>query len=87
MSKNILLIGKIFLVFIVIYIVIAFLYVLFTILESYILKICKCSRTCLNQIFYKKATIIPIELAIVTQEPINSIATQIYTEKVSIISI
>jgi hypothetical protein len=84
MSQSILFIGRIILVFIIIYIVIIFLYFLFKTLESYILKICKCLRTCLNQFFYKKATIIPIELAIVTQEPINSIATQIYTEKVSI---
>lgn len=91
MSQSILLIGRILLVFIIIYIVIIFLYFLFKTFEYYILQICKCLhiclRSCLNKIFYKKASIIPVELAIITDEPTNSIATLIYTEKVSIISI
>ena len=85
MTQSILLIGKIALVFIIIYIIVVSLYMLFTILESSIFNICNCLRYCLNQFFYKKATIVPLELATITEEPINSIAIQIYTAKVSII--
>ena len=72
MTQSILLIGKLVLVFIIIYIISIF-------------KICNCLRYCLNQFFYKKAAIVPLELATITEEPINSIAIQIYTAKVSII--
>ena len=85
MTQSILLIGKIALVFIIIYIIVVSLYMLFTLLESSIFKICNCLRYCLNQFFYKKAAIVPLELATITEEPINSIAIQIYTAKVSII--
>lgn len=87
MSQSAQFIARIIVAFIMIYIVFASLYLFYTFIKSCCIKLYKCSRTCLNKIFYKKATIVPIELAIITEEPINSIATQIYTEKVVIVSI
>lgn len=40
---------------------------------------------CKNKILYKKAKIVPLELAKVTNEPVNSCVNVIYTENVLVI--
>ena len=40
---------------------------------------------CKNKIFYKKAKIVPLEFAKVTDEPTNSFVNIVYTENVVVI--
>jgi hypothetical protein len=87
MSQSAQFIARIIVALIMIYIIFASLYLFYITIKSCCIKLYKCFRNFINKIIYKKATIVPIELAIITEEPIDSIATQVPMKNVSILSI
>ncbi len=78
-EENDQLIARIIVSLVLIYIVITLLYLIYCTITPYCFKLYKC-------LLYKKATIVPIQLAIITEEPTCNIATLVHTEPVIVIS-
>ena len=87
MSQSSQFIARIIVALIIIYIIFASLYLIYCTIKSCFIKLYKCSRNFINKIIYKKATIVPLQFGIVTEEPIASMAYQVPTNIVKIISI